>query len=255
MLASWPDDLRRRLLDLDLREGDVAAFDADETLWHGDAGVGFFQACATRGDLASGGVEVFDAYVAARRDDEGEGLRRCATAFAGLEVEVVEALAEAFFQQHLLPAVYPEMLELFTWLESQGVEAWIVTASPVFAALPGGRALGVPPERVVGIQLAREGGRYLDRIEGPVTYRVGKPEALRAACGRAPRVAAGNGSNDAELLEAATDLAVAVNPAPGTRRDGTPGLAQRAQAQGWPVLRLEDPRPEGLAGGPLVGRL
>jgi phosphoserine phosphatase len=243
MLDLWPEDLAARILDLPL-EGAVVAFDADETLWHTDAGIGLLEH-ASRDRLLlgeDGGAGVFDAYVETRAQDEGRGLEACALGFVGLTEARVAELAADYAAREVIPHIYPAMRQLFDWMHGVGARVFVVTASFEHAARAAAGAMGVPPERVIGIRLAvDEEGVVTDRFVGPITYRGGKPAALRAVSGAAPVLAMGNGSNDRELLEAATHLAVAVNPSAKTRRDGTISLAGRAEELGWPVLELADP--------------
>lgn len=244
MLDLWPQDLADRIRDLPLR-GAVVAFDADETLWHTDAGIGLLQDASKNRRLAGedGGAGAYEAYLETRARDEGEGLMACATGFVGLAEDRVVELAADYAAREVIPRIYPAMRELFGWLHAQGARVFVVTASYEHAVRAAAGDLGVPPERVVGIRLAVEGGVVMPERVGPITYRAGKPAALRAVSGAAPVLAMGNGSNDRELLEVASHLAVAVNPSTTTRRDGTPSLLARAQELGWPVLRFEDPHP------------
>lgn len=238
-LSLWPAPLRSHLEALELGAGDLVAFDADETLWDMDCGVGFLEWASDQGKLPSqDGESPFEVYSRARLEDEREGLVRCADAFSGQEVAEVAGWAEEFFTQFGEPKIYPAMRQLVEYVEQSRAQFFIVTASPDFTVIPGAKALGLGAERVVGIQLEAEGGVYGSEIFGPVTYRQGKPEALRSRTGQAPRVAAGNGNNDRELLEAATDLAFAVNPSRSLRRDQTPSLYDAAKERAWPILKL-----------------
>ena len=243
MLDLWPEDLAKRLQDLPLADA-VVAFDADETLWHVDAGIGFLEDSSRRRVLAGegGGAGAYEAYLATREADEGAGLMACATAFVGLTEARVQELAADYAARDVVPRIYPEMRQLFAWLHGQGARVFVVTASFEHAVRAAAGALGVPPERVVGIRMAVEDGIVTDQRVGPITYRGGKPAALRAVSGAAPVLAMGNGSNDRELLEAATQLAVAINPSSKPRRDGTPSLQDAAERYGWPTLRLADPQ-------------
>lgn len=240
MIAGWPADVAARIEALDLGPSTPAAFDADDTLWDGDLGIGLLEWASARRVLAGpeGGKAAFAEYQAARARDEGLGLELCATGFAGLPVGTVAALAEAHFQECMADRVFPAIRSLLGYLGGAGVPVYVVSASPRFAVLPGTRHLGVPDAHVIGIELAVADGVYLGRMEGGLTWREEKASRLRRRAGRPPVLAAGNGSNDLELLASATGLAIAVNPSTGARRDGGPSLAAAARDRGWPIVRL-----------------
>ncbi len=221
------------------RSGEIAAFDADETLWADDAGVGFLEWADLGGRLPGAARGSFDAYRRLRPQDEAAALGLCATAFAGLTVDHVAELAEEHFAARIAPGIFPAMRELVAWLGARGVPVWVVTASPRFSVLPGTRRLGIPDERVLGVEVEVVDGRVGPRLSAALTYRSEKATRLAAAAGRAPLLAMGNGSNDRELLESATGLAVAVDPSAKPRSDGGPSLAETARQHGWPILRLQ----------------
>lgn len=235
-LSGWPAEVAARIEALELEPGAVAAFDADETLWDGDAGVGLLEWACREGHLLDPGAHA--RYLALREEDEGAALALCATAYAGLAPARVEELAEEFFAAGLGARIFPAMRALVDHLHGRDVRVHVVTASPAFAVLPGSRALGIPDQRVVGIELVREGDRYAAEVAGAITYRGYKATELRGRAGAPPVLAMGNGSNDAELLASATELAVAINPSEKGRADGAPSLAEEASARGWPVVRL-----------------
>lgn len=234
-----PLDLAERIRALPWAPGGLAAFDADETLWADDAGVGFLEWADRGGRLLAEQRGAFEEYRRLRPRDEGKALALCATAFAGLAAEEVAALAEAHFATRIAPGIFPAMSSLIDWLREAGAAIWVVTASPRFSVLPGTRRLGIPDDRVLGLEVEVEAGRLGARLVGPPTYRAEKARRLVEAAGGPPLLAMGNGSNDRELLEAATGLAVAVDPSEKPRSDGGPSLADAARRLGWPVLRLQ----------------
>ena len=240
MIEGWPVPVSEAVEALGLRPGDPVAFDADDTLWDGDLGIGLLEWASTRKVLAAadGGKGAFARYQELRAADEARGLEVCATFFAGLPVARVAELAEAHFRERMAARVFPAIRTLLVFLASRGAAVYVVSASPRFAVLPGTRALGIPDAQVAGIELAAEGGVYRDHLAGPITWRAEKALALVRLAGRGPVLAAGNGSNDLELLASATGLAIAVNPSTSARRDGEASLHDAARARGWPIVRL-----------------
>ena len=238
-LDLWPEALRNQILGISWKPGDIAAFDADETLWDMDCGVGFLQwVCEQKKLPLFSGKTRYEIYQEARKRDEKEGLSRCADAFQGRSVSEVKEWVQEFSESFCHHKIYPAMKDLFSWLQSRGVSVYIVTASPRFTVLSGAKEIGIPEEQVIGINLKVFDGIYSDEIIGPVTYRQGKPQALLEVTKKAPRLCAGNGNNDRELLEVATDLTVAVNPSKNTRRDGSQSLYDASKANNWPILEL-----------------
>ena len=119
---------------------------------------------------------------------------------------------------------YRPMAELIQRLSDQGMECWLVSASPrwaveVFAA----RFLDLPATRIVAASPAVEDGRIQARPDPgrPFPYGPGKVEAIQALIGRAPALAAGNSMSDWDMLRLATGLSLAI--------DADEALARRVQ--------------------------
>lgn len=243
MLDLWPVDVAERLRALQLGTGDVVALDGDGTLWWGDAGEAFLAYAAEKGALGPDPEGLLDQIRRVTSLDQEDGLQAQAMAFAGLEVARVEELARDFFREQLSASLHPAMAELLSWLHSLGVRVFLVTANFEHAVLPAAEHLGISPLRVIGVRLRVLEGVLQGLRIGPIPFRSGKARELHEHTGRAPRLVLASGSDDRELLEAATDLAIAVNPSPRQRRDGAASLARHAAEVGWPILRLPDPRP------------
>ena len=67
-------------------------------------------------------------------------------------------------------------------------------------------------ERVLGIRPVISKSIIIDRVSDPVPFRAGKVGAVKVATGGCPAVAFGNDRDEYELMAAATEFAVAINP-------------------------------------------
>jgi len=213
------------VLRLDLK---LAAFDCDGTLWSGDAGEGFFRWEIERGLIS----QEIARKVQARHDDYRKGLvdedtmcGEMVTLHEGLADADLEAAAETFIAEEIVPNFFPAMQELVRQLHERGCEIWAVSSSNQWVVRAGVRYFGIPPERVLSAEVFIENGRVVDRLvrvpSGP-----GKPQALRDVVGRTPDAAFGNSKWDADMLAMARS-GFAVNP--------NPDLETMARENGWPV--------------------
>ncbi len=213
------------VLRLDLK---MAAFDCDGTLWSEDAGEGFFRWEIERGLIS----QEIARKVQARHDDYRKGLvdedtmcGEMVTLHEGLADADLEAAAETFIAEEIVPNFFPAMQELVRQLHERGCEIWAVSSSNQWVVRAGVRYFGIPPERVLSAEVFIENGRVVDRLvrvpSGP-----GKPQALRDVVGRTPDAAFGNSKWDADMLAMARS-GFAVNP--------NPDLETMARENGWPV--------------------
>ena len=163
----------------------VAAFDADGTLWSGDA-YGAFSSVLVRKGLVDG-----DASAAIEREygrsEEQERERWLLESFAlfkGLKLEQLHAAAEEAWDGPGLGATLrPEMADLVSCLRAAGWRVLIVTASPAEAVLRGAQALGVPEGDVLAVRLEADASGVVTGRPSPVmplTWREGKAAALDA---------------------------------------------------------------------------
>jgi phosphatidylglycerophosphatase C len=215
----------------------VVAFDADGTLWSGDVGDDFF-----RGVLAGGRIEpsaeaamraladefrivapeggvalanaLYEAYFA-ERVPEDRICEMVAFLCAGYTTGEVEALAGRVVQGGGLSArVHGEVARVVEWTQKSGVEAFVVTASPLSVVLAGAGPLGFDREHIVAVTPIESGGRLTADVLRPIPYAEGKVACLRARIGSRPLYAAfGDNVFDLPLLGAA-EVPVAVRPKP-----------------------------------------
>lgn len=252
-------ELRLRLEQLrnDLVAPVALAFDADGTLWSGDVGFDLFKAALAARILrpaaqAALAAEAHAAGLSASHDDDANEIalrlfaawaagdisderafRMMAWAFAGHgEEELLAFCEETQRQSGLGQRIHPPAREIVAWAHGEGIEVWVVSASPRAAVVAGARLLEIPPARCIGVTPVVADGRLTTALMEPISYDAGKPLAFEAHASRSSLLAAfGDTASDVPLLRAAR-LGVAVGPNDRLRAAATsvPGLVELALA-------------------------
>jgi len=212
--------------------GRVVAFDADGTLWRGDVGEELLRALIAEDRLPRhrGRRDLYEEYEARVARDPASGYAFAVEVLEGWDETALQAYCRDFFRQVFERQLFPFTRPLVSALLAAGHEVWVVSASAVWAVIPGAAFLGIPPERVIAVQADVEGGRLTGRARSPVPCGEGKVELLRAR-GIRPALAVGNGDLDEPML-AYAERALVIAP---SGHDN--GLVQAAARRGWPVLR------------------
>lgn len=116
------------------------------------------------------------------------------------------------FHKPYTELIYQPMLELLTYLRSNGFKTYIVSGGGVEFMRPWTeRVYGIPPEQVVGTM----GKLKYERVDGKPVLRklpdimliddkAGKPIGIQEMIGRRPIFSAGNSDGDFEMLEWST---------------------------------------------------
>lgn len=227
------------LLANDLR-GQVAVFDADETLWSHDVGEAFLQWLIAEKHLVqrppTGGV--WQHYLDLCAQSKTVGYPYAAQAMAGMSEGEVKKLAAQFFVT-FKHNVYPAQQRLIQTLQAAGVTVWIVSASNQWIVEAAAPVIGVPVSQVVGIRLAVKKGLITDEVIAPVTYRQGKVTAIDTYIGQQPVLVAGDSMTDYEMLKYARRLALVINPK--NKGIDAENIARLAQQHQWHIQRWEKP--------------
>ena len=209
----------------------LAIFDCDGTLWEGDSGEGFMRWTMRRGivpaELATGINRRYADYKAGRVNEEtmcGEMV----TMYAGLQVSALEAAAQTFVQENVVPYAYLEMMGLISKLIETGCNVWLVSSTNEWVIRAASQHLHLDPSRVIAAAAHVERGVVTNRLIRVPTDE-GKAEALRELV--LPRYASGqidvvfgNSIHDAAMLKMAAHP-FAINP--------TAELQRIATAEGW----------------------
>ena len=206
----------------------TAVFDFDGTLWPGDAGTGYMHWTIQQGVLAAAAAErILARHAAYHRGEVGE-IPICGEMvqiYAGLPEATLRGSAQLYFQQHVRPAFFPEMIALLKTLQSEGTEVWAVSSTNNWMIEEGVRELGIPAGRVLAACVAvEEGIASANLIDVPSDE--GKAEALRRAGLPQPDAVFGNSVHDAAMLAMARG-AFPINP--------SAELEELSADRGWPV--------------------
>jgi HAD superfamily phosphoserine phosphatase-like hydrolase len=209
-----------------------AVFDCDGTLWGGDAGESFFS-----WELNNGLVppEVVDwarlryADYRAGKVSEDDMCAEMVTMHKGLSESFVQSAANQFFDDVLLPQIFPEMRRLVASLQEQGCQVWAVSSTNEWMIRAGMRHFGIPQDRILAALVEVDNGVITDRLLRVPTGE-GKPKALQNVSNRPPDAAFGNSKWDIAML-AMAHHAFAVNP--------NPDLENVAREKGWRIYYPE----------------
>lgn len=193
----------------------VAAFDADGTLWDIDLGENFFQYQIDHKKVPLP-ADPWEYYFEMKKvnNDPRAAYVWLAQINKGLSAEEVQKWAQSAFDEIQPKPLFSEQKKLVALLLKNGVQVYIVTASPKLSVIPGARALGLSSDNVIGIETEIENGIITDKKIEPITYRQGKLDALLKKTGNnRPFLCSGNTIGDYELLMGSTHIKLAVSAA------------------------------------------
>jgi phosphatidylglycerophosphatase C len=182
----------------------VAAFDLDGTLTRRDTLLPFLLRAVGR--ERTGRAVLAESLLLARAL-AGGGHRDSAKAallerlLAGLPVEPLAAIAEAFADDVVARRLRPGMRDRVEWHRAQGHELLIISASPELYVAPIGQRLGFDGVLATRLEVAPD-GRLTGRLVGANTRGPEKVARLREWLGAEPVVAwaYGDSRGDREML-------------------------------------------------------
>jgi phosphoserine phosphatase len=207
----------------------VAVFDCDGTLWAPDAGAGFFYWELDRhlvaDDIIRWARPRYSDYRAGKVSED-DMCGEMVSMNQGLSEADLEREATLYFEERVVPQIFPAMQELVRRLSAAGCELWAVSSSNEWVIRAGLRRFGIPQERTLAAAVAIESGRATNRLlrvpSGPA-----KLTALESASVGSFDAAFGNSKWDRAMLERAPHP-FAINP--------FPDLEKVAKEKGWPVF-------------------
>ena len=210
----------------------IAVFDCDGTLWSGDAGSSFMRWTMDTGLLSREATDWLNSRYSEYKRGTVSELAICGEMvqiYHGLRESELRSAAATFFRDHIERNIFPEMLQLVTELQRDGVEIWAVSSTCDWVIEEGVQRFNIPANRVLAARVAIDNGRASERLLDVPTDE-GKVAALArvgiTAADRQPDCVFGNSIHDAAMLAIARG-AFAVNP--------SHALVETASANGWPL--------------------
>ena len=208
----------------------LAVFDCDGTLWNMDSGEGFFywelEGGLVPADVAAWARPRYESYRRGEVDEEAM-CGEMVTINRGVSWAGLERAGAEYFQQHVIPVIFPEMRELVRRLISSGCELWAISSTNEWVVWAGAEYFGIPRERVLAAAVRENGGFATDQLIRVPTDEL-KAVAVREVIQRPPDAVFGNSMHDFHMMELAKN-AYAINP--------NPDLADAARARGWEVYQ------------------
>lgn len=190
----------------------LALFDADGTLWHGDAGEAFIRWQVKHGNAPHAPKDAWEVYFnEATKGDAVKAYGWLAQWNAGVSEAELYRLSEEFFAQEWERNIFKPMQVLVSAFSAAGFECWVVSGSIHWVVAMGATRFGIPKERVIGTAVKVNKGVLTDVIDGVVPYRAGKSVMVEKIIKDQPLFAAGNTYWDKELVCTSRELGLAIN--------------------------------------------
>jgi phosphoserine phosphatase len=221
----------------------VAVFDCDGTLWGGDSGHGFMVWSLEQGLVSRSTSDWMDtsyrAYVAGTVG-EAQICGEMVQIYSGLREQELRSAAARFFDEHVRPRIFEEIVALVAALRKAHVELWAVSSTNKWVVSEGVRSFGIPEEHVLAAEVKVVDGiitsDLVDVPTGPA-----KAAALRRVGLPRPDAVFGNSLHDLAMLEIARHP-FPVNP--------SPALLEECAKRGWGYFR---PREVAESPAPIAG--
>lgn len=202
---AWDENNLQRI-DLFLqgrKEGGLAVFDADGTIWADDVGEAFFRWLIAERKLLNVdySTDLWAKYEKLLDADKNYAYAWVEQIMAGLDPAVVKVWMREFFEENFVSRIYQPQKELIKKLRANNFDVWIVSASNIDLVKAGAPYIGVDPNNVIGYDLEVENGLLTDRLKKPIPYREGKLAAIKKTIKRQPDLVSGDSRGDKEMLE------------------------------------------------------
>lgn len=206
----------------------IAAFDCDGTLWAGDAGEGFFsweiEQRLVSDEIARWARQRYTAYRAGQVSED-DMCGEMVYMHYGLSETLVQSAANQYFDEAILPQVFPEMQRLVSKLQEKGCDVWAVSSTNQWVIRAAMRHIGIPFDRILAASVVVKDGVITDELVR-VPSGDGKRNALRSVLQGPLDAAFGNSKWDVAMLEMAAH-AYAINP--------NPDLETLARKRAWRI--------------------
>ena len=217
----------------------ICFFDMDKTLISGNSGVSFMRYSLRRGKTTRWRLlkSLVD-YARYRYDllNMEVAYRKSLRPLVGVPEEELVQFCQEWFEEALLPLVYPQARDSVRRHQEEGHPVAIISNTTSYAVAPLAQHLGI--KHVLGTRLEVRQGVFTGEYIKPLCFRRGKvfwaeelARKLGADVGQSTFYT--DSITDLPLLERVRDPRV-VNPDPRLRR--------LARQRGWPVLDFHPPK-------------
>lgn len=214
----------------------LAIFDLDNTLLHGDSDHLWGQFLVDRGVVDGPSYErenerFYQEYLAGRLDARAF-LRFALAPLTEYDLSTLHAWRTEFLEESIRPIILPAGRELLAMHRERGDKLLIITATNRFVTEPIARELGV--EQLLATDPEIRNGRYTGEVVGTPCFQAGKVDRLQQWLDEQAHAFErqwfySDSVNDIPLLSH-VDHPIAVDP--------DPKLAEEARRRGWPIASL-----------------
>lgn len=188
--------------------GELALFDADGVLWHGDVSEDFTLWMIGEGHFDG---RLWPVYERCNNEDPAAGCIQILNFYTGMTRQEIRTHVERFWQVAPERRWLPRVRAVLKWARTARLAIFVVSGTPAVVLEPLARQLDI--DRILGIELEfDEDERATGRADGVTTVGVGKAERVRAESDVPVRLAAGNSVLDIPMLRMSTGVAWAINP-------------------------------------------
>jgi phosphoserine phosphatase len=187
---------------LDEGAAPLAAFDADGTLWKCDVGELFFeyQIHNKLVDVPSDPWTYY--YNLLKSYSDGRGFLWLAQINQGVPITQVRDWAKSCIDSQKNFPIFKEQKEIISFLHSEKVKVYVVSASIKWAVEPAAALMGIAQDNVLAIQTKIVNGKVTTEQAEALTWKEGKVLGLNQATQNAvPFFCSGNSEGDLRLLE------------------------------------------------------
>jgi len=209
-------------------------FDLDETLINADSAMLWHQFLVSKGvitdpEFLTEDQRLMTLYSAGELDMPAY-LNFAMAPLAQLSKEQVDTLVDECVEKHIIPAVFPQALQLLAQLRQDNITTVLISATVSFIVKKVALKLGIA--HAMGIDMLVENGHYSANILGVASYREGKVTRLKAWFAEQTQVY----DDTYFYTDSINDLPLCLFSRYPHVVNPCPQLASHAQSQNWPQL-------------------
>jgi HAD superfamily phosphoserine phosphatase-like hydrolase len=185
--------------------GEIAAFDADGTLWTNDVADDFTQWMISEGNISG---DSWDEYMRIYADDPPTGCRYLLTLYRGKTIAAIGERVTHYWEKLANRTWIDDVVQSLLLLKEKGYSIWIVSGTPTLFLLPLAEILGT--DKIIGMDFETEDrngevGLVTGEPLGIPCAGEGKALKLKGLIGsRDISICCGNGSLDGPMMEMAS---------------------------------------------------